>query len=187
MGRRIVIRKEKINEYRAVNWERHYKNRELAKQLISIGSVNPLRILTILVRELPKPELDFDASVISFPLVDRVHASSIAHAYGVSDEMANVWYWSDSGWLTFVRAFQSLADPLEDYYLLYSVKTDVFVHMPMSSKPKQGSQKPVDKWCKCVDKCVDKWCKCVGKCVDNSGTKTGFQVQVSSKSTVFSE
>lgn len=62
--------------------------------------------------------------------------------------------------MEFVRLFQSLPEPTEDYYYLYDVESDVARLVPMSSKSKKGS---------------------VDKSVDNSGTTRRFQVQVLSK------
>lgn len=141
MGRRLIVRKDDIYKRRAEAWEFHYQNRETAKQLSSCLDVT--KILITISREVPSPELDITGRLITSHEIDQGinKALDCLRWTWKQRDLICLWYWSELHWMEFVRAFQKLPDVFEDYYWLYSKKTDDVKLVPMSSKPKQGSRK----------------------------------------------
>ena len=131
MPRRIVVKKKDIQRRRAQNWEMHYKYRNMAKEMTARGI--DVYLLMSKISRLPCPELDFDGAALYFPKVSRFEQMDIRSDY-LFCECALVcsWYWSDEGWMEFVRKFQALDDPCEDYYFFYDAETDVVRLVPIS-------------------------------------------------------
>lgn len=141
MPRRLIVRKDDIYKRRAEAWEFHYKNREMAKQIS--GGLDVQKILITISREVPPPELDITARLITTHEIDQGINKALDGLRWTwkQRDLICLWYWSELHWMEFVRAFQKLPDVFEDYYWLYSKKTDDVKLVPMSSKPKQGSRK----------------------------------------------
>lgn len=138
MPRRIVVTALEIQKRRAQAWEDHYRNRMLARALITAGTSAEIAIRNL---ELfyPAPEIGVDGYALDIPLVVRREHN---HRMRLPADLLCVWYWSESYWMEFVRKYQSLPDVYEDYYWKYEPEPlDRGVLVPVSSKPKQGTKK----------------------------------------------
>jgi hypothetical protein len=149
MPRRLIVKKDEIYKRRGESWSFHYQMRETVKQIS--GGLDVQRILLTIGSCVPAPELDITAALIVTPKIDQGINNALEHLRWTwkQKDMMCVWYWNKNNWMDFVRAFQSLPEVEEDYYYLYSKKTDEGKLVPMSSKPKLGSKRavenPVDK------------------------------------------
>lgn len=133
---------------RACAWERHYRRREIASHLCTLGWSGTRVIQALTAAGYPEPELDVDGDLLSVPLYLRQgKQDELLSLLKIQDHaLLCVWYWTEMRWMQFVRQFQSLPDVYEDYYYRYEpLPVDRIVLVPMSSKPKQGCGKPVDK------------------------------------------
>lgn len=149
MARRSVFKIAEITRMRAGSWAWSYKLWSFAKN----SGIDPLKVLNALVAVgMPEPEMQIDGSLYRPLDVIKAEAAALDKlGYGfVSVEMRSsmcVWYWTEANWMSFVRQYEALPDPIpEDYYLLYDAERDGGRLVPMSSKPKRGDvPSPVDK------------------------------------------
>jgi len=147
MSRRIVLTAKQIYERRGLAWQRHYDNRAIAAQLCKTGwdGVQITRTLSI---DYPEPTLEIDGWLLDVPLYLRQeHADRLISLFKLSylhRDLLCSWYWTEPGWLGFVRQYQALPDVYEAYYYAYDPEpNDRLLLVPMSSKPKQGSGEKV--------------------------------------------
>ena len=160
MARRRIMTKDEIYRRRGLCWEQHYKNRAVARELCAAGW-NSVEITMALLQDYPKPELQIDGSMLDVPLeVRQKHEYETLRRFRLShvhQDLLCVWYWTESGWMEFVRQYQELPDVFEAYYFKYDPEpNDRMLLVPMSSKPKQGSAKKVHVGYVVVDKSVEK-------------------------------
>ena len=57
---------------------------------------------------------------------------------GMERTMMCVWYWSESGWMEYVRQFQSLPDVMEDHCYVYDAALDAARLVPVSMLAGRG-------------------------------------------------
>jgi hypothetical protein len=158
MPRKVVVRKDEIYMRRASAWEAHYSLRGAAVGMISVG-FNVGVLIPALKRELPAPCLDVDGYSFCLKLDDRVKRAGLMRRFSLANEdQICLWYWSHDGWMEFVRAFQGLPEPMEDYYYTYELATDRNWLVPVSTA-RRGR-------------------RAVGKPVDNKGATRPVKVQV---------
>jgi hypothetical protein len=144
MPRRLIVKKNEIYVERAAVWEYRYRCRQTAKAMIDNGW-GATRIIEVLERA-PVPHLAIDASLLDAPPADRVSPMELMRdlAWPVDyRELLCVWYWSEAHWMLFVHEFQSLPEPVGDYYYLYDGEMDTFHLVPMASKAKKPSTSQV--------------------------------------------
>lgn len=160
MAKKYILRAKEIYARRGAAWEYHYRNRETARVLCSIGWKDGEQITQTLNHHLPIPELQIDGTLLNIPLVvRREHEDRLLDLLRLSiyqRDLLCVWYWTESGWLEFVRQYQALPDVYEDYCYEYDpLPNDRFLLVPVS-KPVDKSLKPVDNLLESVDKSGDK-------------------------------
>ena len=136
MSRRLIMIPKQIQLARVNAWSKHYENRRMVKAMISAGW-NALSIIQNLQMDFPEPIMGMDGELLPIPLeIRRKHGDALP--FNLSHLLC-VWYWSDSGWTQLERAFQSLPEPIEDYYWRYDPEpNDRLILVPVSNKPKQG-------------------------------------------------
>lgn len=145
MPRRMIVTKKQIYARRGEAWSSHYRNRETAKTMISAGW-NGTQIVSSLNASWSTPEMEIDGRTLDIPLnIRQEWGSRLQNIHQINDrDLLCIWYWTADNWQDFVRQFQSLPDVYEDYYYLYEPEPiDRMRLIPMSSKPKQGSEKKV--------------------------------------------
>lgn len=172
MGRRVIVSRDQMYKNRASAWEFHYNNRNIARSLCSIG-FDGGRISYIL-KDFCVRDLSMDGNFLDIPMqTRRQFEDSALRSCGLARTQTDLLcdlYWTQQGWLEFVRLWQALPEVEEAYYHVYDpLPNDRLLLVPVSSKPKQGSV-PVDKCLKTVDNPVDK-----------SGTSKGLKVQLGQK------
>lgn len=153
MSRRLIVKKDDIYRKRGEAWSSHYQNRNIVKEMCAYG-LDGARISMVLQRFCVR-ELDIDGSFLSIPLdLRQGKEDSVLSECGLTPFQRDFlcdWYWTENGWLEFVRLYQALPEVEEDFYYLYeSEPVDRFRLVPMSSKPKRGDVPNV------VDKLVEK-------------------------------
>jgi hypothetical protein len=156
MGRRHITTSKEIYRLRGVYWARYYRYREFAK----CCGVDGVRVLNALVKAgLPEPEVQVDGSIYEpLDVISAKHKALevLGLRYSFADardaEISITWldlmcpfFWTENGWMSYVRLYESLPDPVEDHYLLYDAERDGGRLVPMSSKPKKGVDKSVGK------------------------------------------
>lgn len=138
MSRRLIIPRTDIYRRRAGNWEWHYKNHLLARQVGLSTDTN--RVLSALRYAVPPPEMQIDASIVE-GLAElrgiRKALDSLSLTYQ-SQHLMCIWYWQESAWDQFVEQYEKLPDVYEDYYLFYDADRDAVLLKPLSSKPKKS-------------------------------------------------
>jgi len=135
MPRREIVTIEDVQRRRATSWEMHYRNRQAVRQLAA--QVNVTTYINAIKRNVPNPEIEIDGYLYR-PLDVIRGESNAAQELGISQMhkgLMCLWYWTDTGWDEFVRAYQSLPEITEDYYWVYDEQRDGAVLTPMSSKP----------------------------------------------------
>lgn len=155
MPRRYVMKVKEIYRLRGVYWARHYRFRQFS---ISCG-VDGICVINALVKAgMPDTEVQIDGSIYA-PL-DVIHAGHRAlevlgmrNSFADDSEISITWldlmcpyFWTETGWMQYVRLYEALADPVEeDYYMIYDAERDGGRFVPMSSKPSRNVPRPVDK------------------------------------------
>ena len=142
MPRRIVVKRDEIYKRRSHAWERYYKLRELARQMTSAGWDGGAIAAALKRYDEYTPELEIDGRLLDTPLeARRKYEHELLSRFRLSDrELLCPWLWTEQGWMEFVRQFNALPEPAEDYYLRYEpMPLDRLRLVPMSSKPKQGA------------------------------------------------
>ena len=135
MPRREIVTVKEIYQRRATAWEMHYRNRNLARQ-IAVQMNDPMRVINAITRHVPDPQIEFDGYLYR-PLDVIKGEAEAAAEIGISPmnkALMCVWYWSDTGWDSFVQGFQSLPDVEEDHYWTYDQDRDGAMLVPMSNK-----------------------------------------------------
>lgn len=165
MSRRIVIKAAEIYRRRAQNWEWHYKNRAMARDLCL--QLDAWKVYGVVSRCVPAPEMTVEGSIVrGMDTIcgewDAIDLLRLPRTF-VNKELMCVWYWAELAWMEFVRQFQGLPEVDEDHYLFYDAERDAVLVVPMSSKPVRADALVVPTG--------------EGKGVDKSGTS---QVQVPS-------
>jgi hypothetical protein len=159
----MVYKAAEIYRLRGVYWNRYYHFRVYARNL----EMESARVLNALVQAgMPEPEIQLDGSIYYHGDVIRAsHAALDALGWvkgiAVDSEVCITWldlmcpyFWSESGWMNYVRLYEALPDPVGDCYITYERELDGGKLVPMASKSKRGKVvKPVDKP---VDNPVDK-------------------------------
>ena len=130
MPRAVVMPVKEIYTRRATNWEWHYKNRSVAKLF---AGEDAIRINYALNARLPVPELLVDGSLYDSLTHLRVMAAMAFEFRIQMRTLMCVWYWSESGWMDFVRAFQNLPEVFEPYYMFYEEAEDALRWCPVST------------------------------------------------------
>lgn len=139
MPRSATLTVKDINRRRGSNWEWHYKNRQRAKLY---SSDDAQRVSRIISGRVPAPVLLIDAS-----LLDGIeHVRTMSNALEcVSSSLPRcmmcIWYWSEEGWMEFVREFQALPDVTESYYMFYDEALDAMQLYPLSTIGKNRGHK----------------------------------------------
>lgn len=161
MTRRKIVTRREIYRHRAAAWESHYQNRLLAKTLISNG-YDAMQIVLEINKVMEKPTLEIDGWLVDVPMeVRREKEDELLGRCKLSifqRRLLCVWYWTETGWDGFVRAFNDLPDVYEDYYYQYEPQADRLTLVPKSQickKPVDNFGYPVDKYMKPVDKSVE--------------------------------
>ena len=167
MPRRVIVKKDEMYRKRASAWEFHYNNRNIARGMCSYGK-DGARI-SLIVKDYCIRELRMDGWFLDVPFESRrVMEWQVLNQCGLSHMQTDLlchYYWTEAGWMEFVRLWQAMPEVEEDYYHRYDpLPNDRLLLVPMSSKPKRGTAPSL------VDKPVDK-----------SGTSKALQVQVRSK------
>jgi len=135
MPRREIVTIREMQERRANAWERAYRLRKTAQSIIVHGE--SVRIHSAIARHLPPPEMQDDGYLYRPLEVIRGEAEA-ANEVGIHvmhKELLCAWYWSDTGWDTFVQAYQNLPEVLEPYYWTYDAERDGAILLPVSAKP----------------------------------------------------
>jgi len=140
MARRQVVRKADVYRLRGVNWELHYKNRGMCRSMVEIGW-NSVDVTCSITSVYPVPVVQMDGDAPDVPLILRQQFEDqlLCDCRLRDRRLLNVWYWSESGWMDYVKQFQSLPDAYEDYYWKYESEGDRLLLVPMSSKQKPGT------------------------------------------------
>lgn len=136
MPRRDVVTITDIQRRRATSWEMHYRNRNLARQ-IAMQMQDPMRVIRTIQRHVPAPTIEFDGYLYR-PLDVIVGEAQAAQELGfphTHKALMCLWYWSDTGWDEFVRAYQGLLEVTEDHYWTYDAERDGAILTPLSAKP----------------------------------------------------
>ncbi len=143
MPRRYVFKVEEIYRRRGVAWARYYEYRNMARNMGNVGwnGENIARVLES-QEHYGRPTLEIDGFLLDIPMAVRwEHERGLLSRFRLSDrDMLCPWWWTEAGWMAFVREYQNLPDPQESYYLRYEpMPLDRGRLVPMSSKPKQGT------------------------------------------------
>lgn len=135
MPRIIKMKVQDIFKRRGEHWEQHYRNRGVAKMYAREDADH---IAYILARDVPAPEMLIDGALLdSMAIMRAMYQARERLGFQNSDRsMMCVWYWSEPAWMEFVRLFQALPDPIEDYYLFYDEQADGMRLLPVSEKGK---------------------------------------------------
>lgn len=136
MPRRIVKKKSEIYKLRAMHWERNYAYRQDVKAMIASGRNGEL-ISHLLYQSMEPPIVDMDGGVgcLNLSLEDRRTRIDLMYQLEIWNNDLLCWFWwSESAWTEYVRQFNALPEPVEDYYLYYIPATDQAFLKPVSWK-----------------------------------------------------
>lgn len=135
MPRRYVFKVKDIHARRGCFWAMYYDLRGQAKNM-SVDVDNVLRVISLCV---PEPVIEVDGSIYEPLDVTRAQGEAVRRLRFPdsvqSRDLMCRFFWTEAGWMEYVRIFQSLPEPVEDYYLLYDKERDGGRLVPMSSKP----------------------------------------------------
>lgn len=136
MAKKYIFRISEIKRRRSFSWDEHYKLREIAR---SNSAFDAFRVVDIIARYLPPPDMDSDGSLVQGLLTvrGRWRATEILRLTPTIENLhlMCVWYWSESSWMDFVKLFNALPDVTEDHYLYYDKIRDAGLLFPLSYKP----------------------------------------------------
>lgn len=137
MPRRIVVKKKDIMLRRAVNWEKYYALRQQAASIVAYGR-DGARVCAMIDHRMSRPALNIDGGLADLATQDRVARRVLLHELELIEEDLVCWYlWTESAWMEYVKEFQALPDPVEDYYWTYNEETDQALLVPMSHRSRQ--------------------------------------------------
>lgn len=132
MPRRVVIAKKQIYKRRSSSWDYHYSLRQQAALMTANGR-GAMKISDMLARSLARPQLRIDGGLVDLSAADRLARRSLVGQLEIFDEDLLCWFWwTEAAWMEYVREFQCLPDPVEDWYLTYNEATDQALLVPMS-------------------------------------------------------
>lgn len=143
MSRRLIVTKAEIHRRRGDAWARYYACRGLAVGMMRAGW-NGENIARTLERypDYACPEVGIDGWLLDTPMqARREHEADLLKHFRLTDRvMLCPYFWTEKGWMEYVRMYQALPDVFEDYYFKYEpMPIDRLRLVPMSSKPKQGT------------------------------------------------
>lgn len=143
MPRRLIYKVSDIYRLRGDSWEWNYGLRAWAN---TSGLVSARVLSALAEAKMPEPEMQIDGSLYRPMDVIVAQHRALDNLSLPSDSVELLcsmcaWYWSDSGWNSFVRQYEGLPDVTEDYYLVHDARRDGARLFPLSY-----SHKPVDNY-----------------------------------------
>ncbi len=149
MARKVIVKMVDMESRRARAWAAHYDRRARARAMLESG-FQARGLVAALSVALPAPALDADGASLQVDIDQRAQLRRVGAMWGnVPADLLNWWYWSESGWMAFVRAIQALPEVTEDYYWTGDKRRDVFFLAPVSTarRGRRAVHKPVDSKC----------------------------------------
>lgn len=142
MSPRLIVTKKDILRLRAMYWERHYGYRSQVRAFVAAGR-NGETVTNILRQSMALPSVNFDGSLADLNRDDRRSRLALVEQLEIFNlDLLCVFWWSEAGWMEYVRQYQALVDPVEDWYWTYHAPTDQMLLVPMSSKAVRGQVIP---------------------------------------------